>query len=59
MKVHDQNRNGYDWRSFMDSWKTYISKEEVEDVESAIGLTRRVDMVDRVDTMGSTQQVYF
>jgi hypothetical protein len=43
----------------MDSWKTYISKEEVEDVESAIGLTRRVDMVDRVDTMGSTQQVYF
>jgi hypothetical protein len=54
MKINNLNRNGYDWHAFLDSFSTYISKRETEEIEKELGLIPpTVDKVEVVD--GRTQ----
>jgi hypothetical protein len=49
MKIKDQNRNGYEWRTFLKPFADYITNKEVEEVEIEIGIRAKVEEVDVVD----------
>jgi len=50
MKINNMNRNGYDWHAFLDSFGTYISNREIEEIEKELGLipptVGKVEVVD-------------
>jgi ribonucleotide reductase alpha subunit len=45
----NRNRNGYDWHTFLDAFKRYITKEEVEEVETELEIRTKVEEVEEVD----------
>ena len=42
MKIDGVNRHGYEWDTFLKSFKTYITPKEVEEIERDLGLVASV-----------------
>jgi hypothetical protein len=57
MKIDRINRNGYEWHTFLKSFKTYISEKKVRDIEQDLGISPPVDEVDVVDASRDTHAV--
>jgi len=42
MKINAINRHGYEWHTFLKSFRTYITPKEVEEIERDLGLVAPV-----------------
>lgn len=55
MKIDGINRNGYDWHTFFRTWNTYLSQNEVIEIERELGIRKEVEPVDLVASRTDTQ----